>query len=268
MPAPDSSASSCRCYGCRPIRRRHGAGSCRGSSTTVSCMRCRARHARRFSFFHPHVTQSSNPLSAMPHGVLIRHKRISPFMPPRKASAHTRFGYRNPVHVGLLGRRNAQLIIPADALRAPLNSGVSGQSFVMHSCGNFRHSKPLKNLHERVPNQVVHRPVFVNPLHCLSFQNSALTRQLTGLLRSRLSQAVGCRALAIALSSFLHASALVLAADGRLQTSFSSIAASSNSGAAAIRRAFSLSTGLPFIVPTVQILRGPVSAVPTERTDG
>ena len=45
-------------------------------------------------------------------------------MPPRKASAHTRFGYRNPVHVGLLGRRNAQLIIPADALRAPLNSGV------------------------------------------------------------------------------------------------------------------------------------------------
>ena len=124
MPVPDSSASSCRCYGCRPIRRRHGAGSCRGSSTTVSCMRCRARHTRRFSFFHPHVTQSSNPLSAMPHGVLIRHKRISPFMPPRKASAHTRFGYRNPVHVGLLGRRNAQLIIPADALRAPLNSGV------------------------------------------------------------------------------------------------------------------------------------------------
>ena len=102
MPVPDSSASSCRCYGCRPIRRRHGAGSCRGSSTTVSCMRCRARHTRRFSFFHPHVTQSSNPLSAMPHGVLIRHKRISPFMPPRKASAHTRFGYRNPVHVGLL----------------------------------------------------------------------------------------------------------------------------------------------------------------------
>ena len=76
MPVPDSSASSCRCYGCRPIRRRHGAGSCRGSSTTVSCMRCRARHTRRFSFFHPHVTQSSNPLSAMPHGVLIRHKRI------------------------------------------------------------------------------------------------------------------------------------------------------------------------------------------------
>ena len=51
----------------------------------------------------------------------------------------------------------------------------------MHSCGNFRHSKPLKNLHERVPNQVVHRPVFVNPLHCLSFQNSALTRPSTGL---------------------------------------------------------------------------------------
>ena len=127
MPVPDSSASSCRCYGCRPIRRRHGAGSCRGSSTTVSCMRCRARHTRRFSFFHPHVTQSSNPLSAMPHGVLIRHKRISPFMPPRKASAHTRFGYRNPVHVGLLGRRNAQLIIPADAQRAPLNSGVMRQ---------------------------------------------------------------------------------------------------------------------------------------------
>ena len=74
--------------------------------------------------------------------------------------------------------------------------------------------------------------------------------------------------MAIALSSFLHASALVLAADGRLQTSFSSIAASSNSGAAAIRRAFSLSTGLPFIVPTVQIRRGPVSGVPIERTAG
>ena len=89
MPVPDSSASSCRCYGCRPIRRRHGAGSCRVSSTTVYCMRSTARHTRRFSFFHPHVTQSSNP-----------------------------------VHVGLLGRRNAQLIIPADALRAPLNSGL------------------------------------------------------------------------------------------------------------------------------------------------
>ena len=91
MPVPGSSASSCRCYGCRPIRRRHGAGSCRVSSTTVYCMRSIARHTRRFSFFHPHVTQSSNP-----------------------------------VHVGLLGRRNAQLIIPADALRAPLNSGLSG----------------------------------------------------------------------------------------------------------------------------------------------
>lgn len=53
MPVPDSSASSCRCYGCRPIRRRHGAGSCRGSSTTVSCMRCRARHTRRFSSVSP-----------------------------------------------------------------------------------------------------------------------------------------------------------------------------------------------------------------------
>ena len=83
-----------------------------------------------------------------------------------------------------------------------------------------------------------------------------------------LTSALGCRALAIALSSFLHASALVLAADGRLQTSFSSIAASSNSGAAAIRRAFALSTGLPFIVPTVQIRRGPVSGVPIERTAG
>ena len=89
MPVPGSSASSCRCYGCRPIRRRHGAGSCRVSSTTVYCIRCRARHTRRFSFFHPHVTQSSNP-----------------------------------VHVGLLGRRNAQPIIPADALRAPLNSAL------------------------------------------------------------------------------------------------------------------------------------------------
>lgn len=48
----------------------------------------------------------------------------------------------------------------------------------------------------------------------------------------------------------------------------SAMSASSNSGAAAIRRALALSTGFPFIVPTVQILRGPASGVPTERTAG
>ena len=48
----------------------------------------------------------------------------------------------------------------------------------------------------------------------------------------------------------------------------SAMSASSSSGAAAIRRALALSTGFPFIVPTVQILRGPASGVPTERTAG
>ena len=48
----------------------------------------------------------------------------------------------------------------------------------------------------------------------------------------------------------------------------SAMSASSSSGAAAIRRALALSTGFPFIVPTVQILRGPASGVPAERTAG
>lgn len=87
MPVPDSSASSCRCYGCRPIRRRHGAGSCRGSSTTVSCMRCRARHTRRFSFsilvsrkaaihFRQCLTASSYGINAYrPSCLLAKHRR-------------------------------------------------------------------------------------------------------------------------------------------------------------------------------------------------
>ena len=121
MPVPDSSASSCRCYGCRPIRRRHGAGSCRGSSTTVSCMRCRARHTRRFSFFHPHVTQSSNPLLEpkrlcfVMHHVIASGLVVQPCDRPniyvnRTSRINVVSHINHPFPAGRLRQRNAQTL--------------------------------------------------------------------------------------------------------------------------------------------------------------
>ena len=125
--------------------------------------------------------------------------------------------------------------------------------------GSLYFGRVLVSLTARQPvvnSQPRYHPAFnhaSDPLNRLQPNNSFEPRPLHWLGGSIHSQrpgsirVLGCRALAIALSSFLHASALVLAADGRLQTSFSSIAASSSSGAAAIRRA--LANCSPMLCP-------------------